>query len=164
MLKRKDIEGFLNYQISNFGTVRKEVLSKDGIFYKRVRHCINHFGYPVVSLKNRSGKNQTVFVHGLVAKAFVSGRFKRAVVDHRDENKQNNFFKNLRWVSNRFNIARGFKRDLPTNVHKYRNGYAVRIRFCGRVVYLGLYETPGEAAIIAKKAREQAENGEKPTL
>jgi len=163
ILRRKNIKSFPGYQISNFGTVRREVYKLYGIKETRIFPHINN-GYQIANLKSESGEQKKVPIHKLVAKAFVSGWFEGAIVDHIDENKQNNFFKNLRWVTHRFNSSRR-KRDLPLNVSKFRNrnSYIVRVYFGGEIVYLGSYKTVEEASRVAERARKQAEKGEKPT-
>lgn len=164
ILRRKNIKNFPGYQISNFGTIRREAYKLYGIKEMRIFPHVNK-GYQIVNLKSESGGQKKVPIHRLVAKAFVPGWFKGAIVDHIDENKQNNFFKNLRWVTYRFNSSRRPKRDLPLNVSKFRNrnSYVVRVYFNGKIVYLGSYKTVEEASMVAEKARIQAEKGERPT-
>ncbi len=56
-------------------------------------------GYPTLKLKP-SGKNMTLFVHRLVAEAFLSKKSaKHDFVIHLDYNKENNKANNLRWAS-----------------------------------------------------------------
>lgn len=95
----KDIEGYEGlYQISNLGRVKS--------FYKEgriLKQSIDKDGYFYVGLfKNK--KQITKQVHRLVALAFVDGYFEGAVVNHIDENKQNNIYTNLEWVTTQYNI------------------------------------------------------------
>ena len=56
-------------------------------------------GYPTLKLKPE-GSNMTLFIHRLVAEAFIPSRSaKNAYVIHLDYNKENNVLKNLRWAS-----------------------------------------------------------------
>ena len=59
---------------------------------------INHSGYPTVSIQF-DGKRPKVFVHRLVALAFVRGYFRGATVNHIDGDKTNNLPSNLEWVT-----------------------------------------------------------------
>ena len=95
----KDIEGYEGlYQVSNLGRVKS--------FYKEgriLKQCIDKDGYFCVGLfKNKKQNNK--HVHRLVATAFVDGYFEGAVVNHIDENKQNNLWTNLEWVTNQYNV------------------------------------------------------------
>jgi hypothetical protein len=56
-------------------------------------------GYPTLKLKP-DGKNMTLFIHRLVAEAFLDPKSnKHTYVIHLDYNKENNDIKNLRWVT-----------------------------------------------------------------
>lgn len=55
----------------------------------------------VLSINN---KKIYKMVHRLVAEHFVDGYFKGAVVNHKDGNKLNNNYRNLEWVTQKFNI------------------------------------------------------------
>lgn len=56
-------------------------------------------GYPTLKLKPE-GKNMTLFVHRLVAEAFLPQKsVKHSYVIHLDYNKENNAVKNLRWAT-----------------------------------------------------------------
>ena len=61
----------------------------------------NH--YPSVCLFNK-GVRKNVRVHRLVAKLFVSGYQEGLVVNHIDEDKTNNHYTNLEWVTQRQNM------------------------------------------------------------
>ncbi|CAN5463606.1 hypothetical protein BH11BAC2_BH11BAC2_19460 [soil metagenome] len=56
-------------------------------------------GYPTLKLKP-DGKNMTLFIHRLVADAFLTKKStKQEFVVHLDYNKENNGVKNLRWAT-----------------------------------------------------------------
>lgn len=56
-------------------------------------------GYPTLKLKP-DGKNMTLFIHRLVAEAFLTPKSpKHSYVIHLDYNKENNSLKNLRWAT-----------------------------------------------------------------
>lgn len=119
------------YEISNTGKVRsckRNLLLKqndDGRGYLFVNLC-------------RDGKAKSTKVHRLVATHFLENPGGLRDVNHKDENKHNNLFSNLEWVSHQDNINHG-TRNLRANntkskevyqftkdgelVAKFRNGY-----------------------------------------
>lgn len=67
----------------------------------------NGRGYLIVSLYlNR--KTTTIAVHKLVALCFVDNPENLPEVDHKDGNKRNNHYSNLRWVTRGFNIEHAY--------------------------------------------------------
>lgn len=63
----------------------------------------NKDGYRIVRL-SKDGIRKQFNVHSLVAKAFVSGYFDGAEVNHKDCNRTNNVPENLEWVTHSDNI------------------------------------------------------------
>lgn len=67
---------------------------------------------PYYNIKLRKqGKEQTLNVHSIVASAFLGHKpngHKNLVVDHIDKNQYNNELSNLRLISHKDNIMRGF--------------------------------------------------------
>lgn len=90
----KVIEGRKTYEVSNYGNIRKRLLSgyrnlipfKDKDGYLRVCLCEN---------QQRIYRN----VHRLVAQAFISNPESKPTVNHKDGNKQNNCVDNLEWAT-----------------------------------------------------------------
>lgn len=64
-------------------------------------------GYLTVNLYDGSGGMKKYFVHRLVAIAFVPNPEGKATVNHTDENKANNHWTNLTWMTQRENNAHG---------------------------------------------------------
>ncbi len=91
---------FNKYKISNYGKVKSLHINK---FMKIL---INQNGYHFYNLRDKkTGKGMTMLAHRLVAKLFVNGETKtKNVVNHIDENKKNNYYKNLEWVTQRENV------------------------------------------------------------
>jgi hypothetical protein len=67
----------------------------------------NWAGYKMVNIRHIDGKFYPRMVHRLVAKAFVSGYDEGLQVNHIDENKQNNRYDNLEWVTSKQNNNHG---------------------------------------------------------
>jgi hypothetical protein len=63
-------------------------------------------GYKIVSL-TRDGKTKAHFVHRLVAEAFIDNPDDLPMVNHKDEDKTNNFAENLEWCTNEYNVNYG---------------------------------------------------------
>ena len=105
----QDYEGI--YQVSNFGnvkslnretfdSVRKQIKKLKG---RMLKSAIDSRGYKSVVL-TKNGKQRTYRVHNLVALAFCNGYKKGLVVNHKDENQLNNFYKNLEWCTQKENV------------------------------------------------------------
>ena len=105
----KAIKGFPNYEVSTYGNVRNiktKKMLKPFVRYKQKP-------YLTVELFN-NGKGHKLYVHVLVAKAFLPDTNKNPdgtimvghhQVNHRDENKQNNNVLNLEWTDYKYNLA-----------------------------------------------------------
>lgn len=109
----KDIDGYKGlYQVSSLGRVRS--FPVDTISIKRNSIMIlqqyrnNHSGYMMVHLRrnhNRDGKR--LYVHRLVATAFLPNPCNLPQVNHKDENKINNVVENLEWCTHIYNTRYG---------------------------------------------------------
>lgn len=111
----KDIDGFEGlYQVSNYGRV-KNIKTE-----KVLTNVLHHSGYVMVGLpKNKRVK--CFNVHRLVAKAFLPNPQNLPCVNHKDENKQNNFVENLEWCTQQYNNTYG------TRIEKARIGISKKV-------------------------------------
>lgn len=98
---------YVNFEVSNFGNVRN---TKTGKTLKGSLSRSNEYWKVCLSLGK--GKIRTVEVHRLVAETFKPNHTKGYVVDHIDENKQNNNVDNLRWISQSDNLKRVTKKKV----------------------------------------------------
>lgn len=97
----KDIPGFENYQISNYGNVKKPQLWEDRKTQVAKTNCKRKRLFASKVMK--SGKPNALLVHRLVAMAFVQNLNNRKQINHKDENKFNNNADNLEWCDNQYN-------------------------------------------------------------
>lgn len=108
MEKWKDIPGYDGiYQVSNHGRVRS--LPRKVWNYMKpgrvLRQQNNGHGYNYLSLSCGEKKSKHVYVHVLVAQAFISNPKGYSQVNHKDFDKSNNCASNLEWVSPEQNKA-----------------------------------------------------------
>lgn len=96
----KEIKGFPNYMISNFGNVWNKKRNRT------VSTSKNNHGYMQVCLYN-NGKKTVKTVHRIVAEAFLPNIYERDEVNHKDENKTNNNVNNLEWCNRKYNANYG---------------------------------------------------------
>lgn len=97
------------YEVSNYGRVRsleRIIIDKNGkcktVHEKFLTQHDNGRGYLFVNLwKNNKCKRE--YVHRLVALAFIENPNKLPQVNHKDEDKQNNYVENLEWCTSEYN-------------------------------------------------------------
>lgn len=94
----KDCKGYEGlYQVSNLGrvwTIRSQ---------RYLKGSPDKDGYLRVHLTAKNGKVKLEKIHRLVALAFIDNPNHYPVVNHKDENKQNNKVDNLEWCSVAYN-------------------------------------------------------------
>lgn len=104
----KDVIGFEGkYKISNYGNVLS-ICYNNTNKTKPLSSRINHGYKEVILCKN--GLCRTYKIHRLVAMAFLSNPEKLPCVNHKDENKLNNYVDNLEWCTCEYNNAYGTAR------------------------------------------------------
>lgn len=99
----KDIPGFGDrYAVSNTGNVSNKATGRilkpwrDNIGYRKVALCQN-------------GYCKQVFVHRLVADAFIEKKAEGLEVNHKDGDKANNAVDNLEWCTKSENLAHSYR-------------------------------------------------------
>ena len=101
---RKPIPGYEGlYEVDSCGRVFS---SKTG---EQKKQSVTDTGYKVVSLY-KDGKYKHIKVHRAVAMAFIDNPNNYPVVNHKDEDKTNNFVENLEWCTQRENLVYGTAR------------------------------------------------------
>lgn len=117
----KDIQDYNGvYQISNTGKVKslkRTIIKKSGILnpisekIRKTHKTTAGYEYVVLSFKN---KHKTLLIHRLVAEHFLENPKKLQCINHKDENKSNNYVDNLEWCNYQYN-------NTYKNIHLRRN-------------------------------------------
>lgn len=105
MLKIKEfkpIPGFSKYSIFEDGTVYSNVRNKV------IAKTRNWAGYWVVTITDDSGYRAPRKVHRLVYSAYIGPLDPEKVVDHKDDNKDNNHYSNLQQITPSENSTKSF--------------------------------------------------------
>jgi hypothetical protein len=140
-----NINGYNNYQVSQFGRVRN---SETGKILKPVLRN----KYNIVVLCENNNPKQYV-IHRLVADAFLHNHQNKKFVDHIDNNRLNNHIDNLRWCSSKENNRNASKRKNQTSIykgvcfHKKSKKWRSSIKCDGVSYHLGYYDNEHEAAM-----------------
>jgi len=103
------------YEVSNYGNVRRKI---------KLRWQFNKFGYARVSLW-RNGVQKWKMIHRLVADAFLPNPKNHPEINHKDENKLNNFV-----FVNQYGSVDPEKSNIEWCTHEYNNNYGTRIERC----------------------------------
>lgn len=110
----KCIEGYDGkYLISSLGEVKSLKYNKESILKKR-KH--SHGYYQVTLSKNKIQKQ--LFIHRLVANAFIPNPENKPEVNHKNGLKTDNQVTNLEWVTRNQNIQHAYKTGLCENARK----------------------------------------------
>ena len=100
MEKWKNIKDFKNYSISNTGKVKNNKTNK--ILKPRIKKS----GY-IEYVLYKNNKAFYLLAHRLVGTHFVPNPYKFEMINHKDEDKQNNFEENLEWCNRIYNVNYG---------------------------------------------------------
>ena len=138
------INGYDNYEVSSVGRVRN---NRSG---RILGQHDNGHGYMKIKL-SKKGKLITHKVHRLVAEAFCKNPDGKTQVDHIDNNKLNNHFKNLRWTTNSENCRN--KQLTTSNTsgykgvcwHKHKKKWTASYRLNNKSKHIGVFKTKEEA-------------------
>ena len=84
-----------NYQINNFGRVRKVYANNS---YKEITGNKRKNGYLVIGIQMKNGKREFFLKHRLVAELFIPHSEYEWIVRHKDNDLSNNSVDNLYWL------------------------------------------------------------------
>jgi hypothetical protein len=147
---RKAVKGYEGYyEVDQFGRVysvdRIIPVNDNGRNYskqlqaKQMKQSVNTNGYKIVSL-TKDGKTKNLYVHRLVAEAFVQNEDELPMVNHKDEDKTNNFAENLEWCNASYNRTYGkavekqakkLRGKKHTEEHKAKISESLKKHYCG---------------------------------
>ncbi len=106
----KDIQGFEGkYQVSNTGLVKS--LARQKTHERILKTCKGKDGYLRAPLSLGLHKYKYIFVHRLVAEAFLDNPNNYPCINHKDENKENNSVYNLEWCTHKYNSNYGTRTE-----------------------------------------------------
>lgn len=88
------------YEISDYGRIKSHN-TRTGIT-EILTPTDNGNGYLIIGL-HVGNKKKNHYIHRLVAEAFCENKDNKPLVHHKDENKKNNHYSNLAWVTKREN-------------------------------------------------------------
>jgi len=148
----KDIPGYEGlYQVSSWGNVkvldrfRNQNMGnfKRSIFFssRLLKPGCDKSGYLRVVFSVNS-KRIIYKVHRLVAFVFYGYE---GIINHIDENKSNNYYKNLEQVNTRENVSYSLRKKIGVCYHKAADKWMASFWYQNRNVYLGLFITEEEA-------------------
>lgn len=158
-----DIVGYEGYyQVSNLGRVKRligQYCTKERI----LKPTLTKDGYLRISLCNRNN-NKRVYIHQIVAQAFLPNPNNHPCINHKDENKQNNFV----WVNDDGSVDES-KSNLEYCTVNYNNNYGSRNKRIGETCKkIGLYEKVAQSnkenGVYKKLAEIHKKNCSKPIL
>ncbi len=149
------IQNFSNYLIYNNG----DIYSVKRKIFLKPRY--DRDGYPRVGLVNDDKKTVTLKLHQLVCMAYLDfeleGSYKsKLVIDHIDNNKNNNYLHNLQIITREQNSRKNnkSKSGLLQGVYRSGNKFCSNIRINKQTIYLGTFNTELEAHSAYKTAVE----------
>jgi len=119
-------------------------------------------GYKRLTMKNKiTNKSDTLKIHQLVAMCFLGyKKNSNFVVDHIDNDKQNNYLHNLQVITQEQNQRKEHMKKtkmngLPYYIKYCRNGYSVKLQENKIKKNLGTFKTLDEALDIRNKYFEE---------
>lgn len=103
----KVIKDFEDYEVSNYGVIRRIRYSNDMYKHKNelpyyIKPRLDKDGYVRYTLC-KNGKMKQVFAHRIVCQTFIPNPNNYPVINHKDCNTQNNYVDNLEWCTIKYN-------------------------------------------------------------
>lgn len=100
----KNINGFEQYQVSSLGNIKNK-----GGKLKSVQTTKNGYSQVLLWIGHKA---KGVFIHRMVAEAFIPNPENKTDVNHIDGNKANNRVENLEWCTRSENLRHAYKNNL----------------------------------------------------
>lgn len=113
IVRRKPVVGYEGYyEVDMYGNVysvaRTVQVNNNGRIYdkpvksRKMTASKHSQGYRTVSL-TKNGKTELLYIHRIVAEAYISNPQNLPYINHKDEDKTNNFVGNLEWCTASYN-------------------------------------------------------------
>lgn len=140
------------YQISNKGTVWSVIRNR-----KMKLHRLRN-GYYGICLVDKYGKKRDELVHRLVALAFLPNPNHLPVVNHIDENKQNNWATNLEWCDYKYNNSYNNKGKRISDTKRDNSSQLKQFDLKGNLirVYNSLTDAAEENAHLCRNGKAES--------
>lgn len=154
----KDVVGYEGlYQVSNYSNVKSLIRGK------LLKSIYPYKDYNFVKLY-KNGKRETKGCHVLCGEAFLGYDTKNKfglVLDHKNDNKKDNFLSNLQIITQRQNVRKSIvKKNTPYyGVYKVGNKWRARFYFKNKPYHVGYYNCDYEAHIAVEQKIKELENG-----
>lgn len=140
----RDVVGYegiyLISSLSNLKSIDRVIKMKNGeSFFRKGRNITirkNNFGYYETRLC-KNGSKKSVFLHRVIAEAFIPNPDNLPQVDHINGDKRDNRISNLRWVSRSQNMKAAYELGLCKNPRYSRRSV---IDTCTNQVYTSMRE------------------------
>lgn len=130
----KRIEWSPDFEISNYGRIKSYKRDKINGILLKLR--VDHKGYITIQLPNiYTEKHKRTGVHRLVAEAFIPNPENKPEVNHIDENKENNYYKNLNWMTSKENANHGTRNKRVSNSNLKSLGKPVKCIETGKIYH-----------------------------
>lgn len=114
MKEWREIDGFPNYMVSNTGEVKSLNYNKTGREKVLIPHKLNN-GYLGIKLYDSNKRSYHLLIHRVVAQAFLPNPNGYKIINHKDENRSNNFVSNLEWCDYKYNLNYGNRNSKLSN-------------------------------------------------
>lgn len=112
----RNIEGYDDYQVSNFGRVKSFKQGKNFILKPR----IGHDGYLLIGIYQQ-GKQVWRKIHRVVAENFILNLDNKPQINHIDGCRLNNYVSNLEWCTASENTRHAYELGLAKSVQGEEN-------------------------------------------
>lgn len=113
----RQVPGYSQYMASNMGKLKSFRKYRGG---KMLACTIGSVGYPVTSAINDSGDLKVVYVHKLIALAFIPNPDNKKYINHKNGIKHDNRAENLEWCTCSENLQHAWDNGLNTGESRSR--------------------------------------------